>query len=87
VQPDFVTFVGVLTACPNMVAIEEGRCVYWDIIESGLESDDFVGSSLVNMYAKVWEHGGCLESDKKDAIPNCGHLECHTWRMCHERAW
>jgi pentatricopeptide repeat protein len=52
VQPDSVTFVGVLTACPSMVAIEEGRCVHRDTIESGLESDVFVGSSLVNMYAK-----------------------------------
>jgi len=52
VQPDSVTFVGVLRACASMVAIEEGRCVHWDIIQSGLESDVFVGSSLLNMYAK-----------------------------------
>ncbi len=52
VQPDSVTFVGVLKACASMVAIEEGRCVHRDIIQSGLESDVFVGSSLVNMYAK-----------------------------------
>jgi len=52
VQPDSVTFVGVLKACASMVAIEDGRCVHQDIIQSGLESDVFVGSSLVNMYAK-----------------------------------
>jgi pentatricopeptide repeat protein len=52
VQPDSVTFVGVLKACSSMVAIEEGRCVHLDIIQSGLESDVFVGSSLVKMYAK-----------------------------------
>ncbi len=50
VQTDSV--VGVLKACASMVAIEEGRCVHQDIIESGLESDVFVGRSLVNMYAK-----------------------------------
>ncbi len=33
----------------------------------------------------MWEHGGCLESVQQDAISKCGHLECHTWRMC--RAW
>ncbi|CAM6013232.1 unnamed protein product [Sphagnum balticum] len=33
----------------------------------------------------MWEHGGCLESVQQDAISRCGHLECHTWRMCH--AW
>jgi hypothetical protein len=53
VQPDSVTFVQVLKAsASNMVAIEEGRCVHQDIIQSGLESDVFVGSSFVNMYAK-----------------------------------
>jgi pentatricopeptide repeat protein len=52
VQPDSVTFVGVLNACASMVAIEEGRCVHQQIIQSGLESDVFVGSSLVDLYAK-----------------------------------
>ncbi len=52
VQPNSVTFVGVLKACASMVAIEEGRCVHWDIIQSGLESDVFVGTSLGNIYAK-----------------------------------
>ncbi|CAN5953551.1 unnamed protein product [Sphagnum jensenii] len=52
VQPDSLSFVGVLKACVSMVAIEEGRCVHQQIIQSGLESDVFVGSSLVDMYAK-----------------------------------
>jgi pentatricopeptide repeat protein len=28
VQPDFYTFVGVLNACANILALEEGRCVH-----------------------------------------------------------
>ncbi len=47
-----VTFVGVLKACVSMVVIEEGRCVHQQIIQSGLESNVIVGSSLVEMYAK-----------------------------------
>jgi hypothetical protein len=35
-----------------MVTLEEGRCVHQQIIQSGLESDVFVGSSLVDRYAK-----------------------------------
>jgi pentatricopeptide repeat protein len=35
-----------------VAVIEEGRCVHQQIIQSGLESDVFVGSSLVDMYAK-----------------------------------
>jgi pentatricopeptide repeat protein len=52
VQPNSVTFVGVLNACASVVALEEGRCVHRQIIESGLELDVFLGSSLVDMYAK-----------------------------------
>jgi pentatricopeptide repeat protein len=52
VRPDSVTFVGVLNACASVIALEEGRRVHQQIIQSGLESDVFVGSSLVDMYAK-----------------------------------
>jgi len=52
VRPNSVTFVGVLKACASLAVIEEGRCVYQQIIQSGLESDVFVGSSLVDMYPK-----------------------------------
>jgi pentatricopeptide repeat protein len=52
VQPDSVTFVGLLNACASVVVLEQGRCVHQQILQSGLESDVFVGSSLVDMYAK-----------------------------------
>jgi pentatricopeptide repeat protein len=52
VQPDPVTFVGVLNACASAVTLEEGRCAHEQIIQSGFESDSFVGNSLVNMYVK-----------------------------------
>ncbi len=52
VQPDPVTFVGVLNACASAVTLEEGRCAHEQIIQSGFESDSFVGSSLVNIYVK-----------------------------------
>jgi hypothetical protein len=51
-RPDFVTFVRMLIACASMVALEKGRCVHQQIVQSGLESDVFVGNSLVDMYAK-----------------------------------
>jgi pentatricopeptide repeat protein len=52
VQPDAVTYVGMLNACASIMALEEGRRVHEQIIQSGCESDVFVGSSLVDMYAK-----------------------------------
>jgi pentatricopeptide repeat protein len=51
VQPNSITFVGVLNACASIVALE-GRCVHEEIIESGWDSDVFVVNSLVDMYAK-----------------------------------
>jgi pentatricopeptide repeat protein len=62
VQPNSVTFVGVLKACASVVAIEEGRCVHQQIIQSGLESTVFVGNSLVDIYAKCgsMKDAGCV---------------------------
>jgi pentatricopeptide repeat protein len=50
--PDSFTFVHVLKACANLQALEEGRCIHTQVIQSGFESNLYVGSSLVNMYAK-----------------------------------
>jgi pentatricopeptide repeat protein len=58
VQPNSVTFVGVLNACASIIALDEGRCVHLQIIQSGLESNVFVGNSLIDMYAKC----GSLEN-------------------------
>ncbi len=52
VQPDSFTFVGALNACASLVALEEGRSIYQQIIQSGCESVTFVGNSLVDMYVK-----------------------------------
>jgi pentatricopeptide repeat protein len=52
VLPDAVTFVGALNACASIMALEEGRRAHEQIIQSGCESDAFVGSSLIDMYAK-----------------------------------
>jgi pentatricopeptide repeat protein len=52
VKPNPVTFVGVLNACATAVALEEGRHVHEQILQSGCESDVTVGNSLIDMYAK-----------------------------------
>jgi pentatricopeptide repeat protein len=39
VQPDSVTFVGVLNACASVMALEQGRRIHERIIQSGCESD------------------------------------------------
>ncbi len=44
--------MGVLNACGSVVALEDGRFAHEQIIERGWDSDVFVGSSSVDMYAK-----------------------------------
>jgi pentatricopeptide repeat protein len=51
-QPNSISFVGMLNACASRVALEEGRCATEQIIHSGCKSDVFVGNSLVDMYVK-----------------------------------
>ncbi|KAJ7552760.1 hypothetical protein O6H91_06G069600 [Diphasiastrum complanatum] len=52
VKPDSITFVSVLNACASTVALETGRHIHAQVLRKGLESDIFVGSSLIDMYAK-----------------------------------
>ncbi len=47
-------------------------------IESGWNSYVFVGTSLVDMYAKC----GCLENVQQDAISKCGDLDHHGVGRC-----
>jgi pentatricopeptide repeat protein len=52
VLPDPATFVGVLNARASIAMLKEGSWVHEQTIESCLETDVFVGSSLIAMYAK-----------------------------------
>ncbi|CAM6029922.1 unnamed protein product [Sphagnum balticum] len=52
VQPDSVTFVGVLNACASVGSLDEGRHAHNQIIQSGYDADILVANGLVEMYAK-----------------------------------
>ncbi|KAJ7553156.1 hypothetical protein O6H91_06G085600 [Diphasiastrum complanatum] len=54
VKPNSLIFVLSLKACANSRALEEGRLIHKQIIESGsgCESNIFLGNGLINMYAK-----------------------------------
>ncbi len=82
VRPNALTFVGVLNACASIAALEEGKCAHEQIIQSGLESDVFVGNSLVDMYCQMCNHGRCLEGVQQDAFTQCGLLDCHDIGTC-----
>jgi hypothetical protein len=52
VLPEHVNFVAVVKACANVASLEEGRHVHRQIIQTGFESDFFVGIGLIDMYSK-----------------------------------
>eukprot|EP01018_Ginkgo_biloba_P004806 Gb_36676 [translate_table: standard] len=52
IQPDQFTFATILPACANLGALEQGIDIHEEIIRSGFESNVFVESALVDMYAK-----------------------------------
>eukprot|EP00250_Pteridium_aquilinum_P019142 c24315_g1_i1 orf=966-2147(+) len=52
VEPERLTFVAVLQACVSSAAMDKGRQVHVDIINSGLETDVSVANMLLDMYAK-----------------------------------
>ncbi|KAH7276503.1 hypothetical protein KP509_39G009800 [Ceratopteris richardii] len=52
VQPTGYTYVSLLKACLKLKDVERGRHLHDDICRQGLEKDLFVGSALVDMFAK-----------------------------------
>jgi pentatricopeptide repeat protein len=52
ISPSKFTFAWVINVCAGLGALEDGRLVHEQLIQSACESDVFMDSSLVNMYAK-----------------------------------
>ncbi len=51
-NPNKFIFVRALKAFANLQALEEGKHVHKQMIQIGCESDVFMGTSIVDMYAK-----------------------------------
>ncbi|KAH7352630.1 hypothetical protein KP509_19G054900 [Ceratopteris richardii] len=50
--PDNITFMCILRLCASMSDIERGKKIHSEIIMKGFETEEFVHSNLVDMYAK-----------------------------------
>eukprot|EP01018_Ginkgo_biloba_P026430 Gb_07153 [translate_table: standard] len=51
-NPDNFTFPAVLKACAGLDALQQGKDIHDSIIRCGFESDVFIGTALIDMYAK-----------------------------------
>ncbi|PON73125.1 Tetratricopeptide-like helical domain containing protein [Parasponia andersonii] len=62
VQPDEYTFATLIKASSYLTALEQGRQIHANVIKLDCSSDPFVGTSLVDMYAKCGsiEDAHCL---------------------------
>ncbi|XP_059077622.1 pentatricopeptide repeat-containing protein At1g08070, chloroplastic-like [Cryptomeria japonica] len=52
VMPNCVTVVSALTACGELGALHRGKWIHEYLVRRGFESNVFVGTALVDMYAK-----------------------------------
>ncbi|KAG5586559.1 hypothetical protein H5410_046993 [Solanum commersonii] len=62
VKPDSSTFTVVLKACTILQDLEKGEEIWDKVVECGYKNDVFVGSSVLNLYAK------CGKMDKAGAV-------------------
>ncbi|KAJ7551416.1 hypothetical protein O6H91_06G014500 [Diphasiastrum complanatum] len=74
IKPDSVTFVNVLKSCGSLASIDEGRLIHSRAIKAGFDSDVYVGSAIVDMYAKC----GSLEEARK-AFDNIVKKDTVSW--------
>ncbi|XP_057839051.2 pentatricopeptide repeat-containing protein At3g26782, mitochondrial [Cryptomeria japonica] len=52
IKPNSYTLVSFLSACGHLAALQKGKWIHGYIIKCGFETDVFVGTALIDMYAK-----------------------------------
>lgn len=73
-SPDQVTYASILKACSSMETLHHGRWIHAHILEDGIESDQFISSSLIDMYARC----GSLE-DAHVVFERLHHCNIVVW--------
>eukprot|EP01018_Ginkgo_biloba_P013233 Gb_05439 [translate_table: standard] len=76
VKPDQNTFATVLPACANLVALEQGMEIHEEIVRRGVQSDVYVESALVDMYAKC----GCIKM-ARDLFDKMHQRDAFSWTV------
>ncbi|XP_058088135.1 pentatricopeptide repeat-containing protein At4g21065-like isoform X2 [Magnolia sinica] len=74
IKPDEFSFVSILAACTSLAQLTTGKEVHGNLIKTGLLPDAFLGSALIDMYAK----SGAI-SDAKHVFDEIEHKDLITW--------
>ncbi|PKA65251.1 Pentatricopeptide repeat-containing protein [Apostasia shenzhenica] len=61
IQPNHAGFVGALSACGFLGALEQGKWIHAMAERMGVKMDRILGTALIDMYAKC----GCIEAAKQ----------------------
>ncbi|KAH7302176.1 hypothetical protein KP509_23G059700 [Ceratopteris richardii] len=72
--PDKVTFLSILGACADLLALEQGKRIHASIISRKLHTDQMVGCALIHMYGRC----GSVES-AREVFDNIQNHNVHTW--------
>ena len=90
VEPNSYTFPFLLKSCAKVGATQEGKQIHGHVLKLGLESDPFVHTSLINMYAQNGELGYAelvfSKSSLRDAVSFTALITGYTLRGCLDDA-
>ncbi|XP_042501704.1 pentatricopeptide repeat-containing protein At3g24000, mitochondrial-like isoform X1 [Macadamia integrifolia] len=75
-KPNMYTFISILRSCTSLSSVGFGQQVHGHIIKNSLNGDGFVGTALVDMYAK----SGCLE-DAQLVFKRMKQRDLFTWTV------
>lgn len=74
--PNMYTFISILRSCSSLLNIEFGKQVHSHIIKNNYVNDGYVGSALIDMYAKC----GCME-DVEAIFSRLNERDVFTWTV------
>ena len=70
IEPSKYTIICLLRACGSLRSVEHGRAMHDKAHSNGLDNDPFVGSALINMYAKCCALAKAQEVFNKLSVQN-----------------
>lgn len=86
VRPNKVTFVHILSACSSPAALPQGKMIHVYILVSGIKVDLFLGTALINTYAKcesLEDAGNIFERlSQRDVISWTAMIAAHARLGC-----